>query len=71
MKLGQQRRRLKIDGFTLEDPIVFDYFDNIKDEGRDSALSRAIRIGVLTLAEDRISSFLANIRDEWPVMICG
>ena len=69
MKLDQRRKRIKINDFTLEDPVVFDYFDKLKEEERDSALSRAIRIGVLALAEDRISSFLANTRDELGIQL--
>ena len=64
MKLDQQLKQIKIDGFVLSDDVVFEFFDRVKDDERNAILARAIRIGVLALMEDRLSSFLANTTNE-------
>ena len=63
--LNQQDKRIKIDGFILEDDLVFDYFDTrVKPTDYDATMARAIHIGVMALQENRISAFLANTKDE-------
>ncbi len=64
LNLNQQLKQITIDGFVLSDDLVFDYFDSLKKEERNEMLSRAIRLGVLALEEDRFSSFLAKTESE-------
>lgn len=64
MRLDQQLKQVKIDGFVLSDDVVFDYFNILKEEDRNEMLAQAIRIGVLALVEDRFSSFLAKTENE-------
>ena len=64
MRLNQQLSRVEIDSFEIEDPLVFKYFNGLPETERNSALYRAIRIGVLALMEDRISSFFAKTTNE-------
>ena len=64
MKLNQQLSRVEIDSFEIEDALVFKYFNGLPEGERDSALHRAIRIGVLAMMEDRISSFFAKTTNE-------
>lgn len=64
INLNQQLKQITIDGFVLSDDLVFDYFDSVKKEDRNEMLSRAIRLGVLALEEDRFSSFLAKTESE-------
>ncbi len=64
MNLNQQLKRVEIKPFEIENDIVFNYFNNLPSEERDSRLLRAIYIGVLALMEDRISAFLAKTQNE-------
>ena len=64
MKLNHQLNRVEIESFELDDALVFKYFKGLSPEERDSALHRAIRIGVLALMEDRISSFFARTTND-------
>ncbi|MDR2084400.1 MAG: hypothetical protein LBP67_05345 [Bacteroidales bacterium] len=64
IKLNQQLNRVEIKEFEIENPIVFNYFNNLSVNERDEKLLRAIYIGVLALMEDRISSFLSKTSNE-------
>ena len=64
MKLNHKLSRVEIESFEVEDALVFKYFNGLPESERDSALVRAIRIGVLALMEDRISSFFAKTTNE-------
>src|SRR5690554_2345505 len=64
IKLNQKLKRLEIQNFELDNPIVFNYFDNLPASERDDKLVRALYIGVLALMEDRISSFLSKTSNE-------
>ena len=64
IKLNQQLKRVEIKEFEIENPIVFNYFDNLSASERDEKLLRAIYIGVLALMEDRISAFLSKTNNE-------
>lgn len=64
IKLNQQLNRVEIKEFEIENPIVFNYFNNLSANERDEKLLRAIYIGVLALMEDRISSFLSKTSNE-------
>lgn len=60
VKLSQQSKRVAVDSFEVENPVVFGFFDKLPASERDEALLKAINIGVLALMEDRLSSFLAK-----------
>jgi len=64
LKLNQQLKRVEIDSFEIENPIVFNYFDNVPASERNDRLLRAVYIGVLALMEDRISAFLSKTSNE-------
>ncbi|MDR0833600.1 MAG: hypothetical protein LBN93_05370, partial [Candidatus Symbiothrix sp.] len=64
IKLNQQLNRVEIKEFEIENPIVFNYFNNLPANERDDKLLRAIYIGVLALMEDRISAFLSKTSNE-------
>ncbi len=64
LKINQQLKRIEIKEFEIENPIVFNFFDNLPLNERDEKLLRAIYIGVLALMEDRISSFLSKTSNE-------
>ncbi|MDR0866597.1 MAG: hypothetical protein LBO74_16945 [Candidatus Symbiothrix sp.] len=64
IKLNQQLNRVEIKEFEIENPIVFNYFNNLSANERDDKLLRAIYIGVLALMEDRISAFLSKTSNE-------
>lgn len=69
MKINQQLKRVEIAGFEIENPIVFNYFDNLPANERDDKLLKAIYIGVLALMEDRFSSFLSKTTNELGVQL--
>src|SRR5690606_26530524 len=64
VSLNQQLQRIEISGFEIENPVVFNYFNNLSAAERDDKLIRAIYIGVLALMEDRISAFLSKTSNE-------
>lgn len=64
LKINQQLKRIEISSFEIENEVVFNYFNNLPSEERDSKLIRAIYIGVLAMMEDRIASFLSKTSNE-------
>jgi len=64
IKLNQKLKRVELQRFELDNPIVFNYFDNLPATERDEKLIRALYIGVLALMEDRISAFLSKTSNE-------
>lgn len=64
ISLDQKLKRVKVDGFELDNEIVFNYLDTLPTSQRDDALFRAIYIGVLALMEDRLSAFLSKTQNE-------
>lgn len=64
VSLSQQKKRVQINDFEIDNSIVFEYFDKLPSSERDAKLTRAIYIGVLAMMEDRISSFLARTSNE-------
>lgn len=70
MRLDHKLTRIEIDSFEISsDELVFQYFKSLPEQERDSALYRAIKIGVLAQMEDRFSSFLAKTSDELGVQL--
>lgn len=64
ISLNQKLKRLELKDFEVDNQIVFNYFNNLPSEERDSKLFRALYIGVLALMEDRISAFLSKTSNE-------
>jgi hypothetical protein len=64
ININQKLGRVEVSSFELENEVVFNYFNNLPANERDSKLIRAIYIGVLALMEDRISSFLSKTSNE-------
>lgn len=64
VNLDQQKGRVQIAPFEIDNSIVFSFFDKLPAAERDEKLHRALYIGVLALVEDRISSFLAKTSNE-------
>ncbi len=64
LRINQKLKRIEIEGFEINNDIVFNYFNNLPEVDRDEKLVRAIYIGILALMEDRLSSFLAKTSNE-------
>ncbi len=64
INLNQQLQRIEVKDFEIENPIVFNYFNNLSSSDRDEKLLKAIYIGVLALMEDRLSAFLSKTQNE-------
>ena len=64
VSLSQKKGRVEVDGFEIDNKVVFEFFNNLSSSERDKNLLKAINIGVLALMEDRISSFLAKTSNE-------
>lgn len=64
ISLDQQQKLLKLKEMTLNNQIVFEYFNNLPEAERDEKLMKAIYIGVLALMEDRLSAFLSRTQNE-------
>ncbi|NCT41606.1 MAG: hypothetical protein GW778_08105 [Alphaproteobacteria bacterium] len=64
LSLNQKNKRVQIEGFEVENQIVFNFFDKLPASERDEKLLKAINIGVLALMEDRLSSFLSKTSNQ-------
>lgn len=64
LSLNQQARRVEIDALSIDNEIVFSYFDKLPKEQREDKLARAIYIGVLAQLEDRLSTFLSKTANQ-------
>ena len=62
LSLNQKKRQVELDAFELKNELVFSYFDKLPSSERDAQLLKAIHIGTVALMEDRISSFLFDVR---------
>lgn len=69
MRIDHKLQRVQIDSFEVSDTLVYQYFDSLPEADRESALLRAIRIGVLAQKEDRFSAFLAKTTDDLGVQL--
>lgn len=69
MRIDHKLQRVEVDSFEISDELVFRYFDSLPEAERESALLRAIRIGVLATMEDRFSAFLSKTTDELGVQL--
>ena len=64
IKLNQKLKRVEIDSFEINNPIVFEFFNKLQVDQREDQLVKALYIGVLALMEDRLSAFLAKTSNE-------
>lgn len=64
IKVNQQLKRIEVKNFEIDNPIVFNYFDQLPVSERDEKLFKALYIGVLALMEDRLSAFLSKTSNE-------
>lgn len=64
VSLDQVKKHVKIAKHELQNDIVFRFFDKEPTDKRDSLYHRALYIGVLALAEDRLSAFLSKTSNE-------
>ncbi|MCP4176923.1 MAG: hypothetical protein GY756_04080, partial [bacterium] len=62
--LDQQKKLTNISKTSLENEIVFNYFNKLPKDERDNKFFKALYIGVLALMEDRMSAFLAKTSNE-------
>ncbi|MBQ2167717.1 MAG: hypothetical protein II449_00535 [Prevotella sp.] len=69
MRIDHKLQRVQVDSFEISDELVYHYFDSLPETERESALLRAIRIGVLATMEDRFSAFLSKTTDELGVQL--
>ena len=64
LSLDQQHKRVEIDNLTVQNDIVFSYFDRLPAAEREQQLFKALYIGVLALMENRLSAFLSKTANE-------
>ena len=69
MRIDHKLQRVQVDSFEISDELVYRYFDSLPEVERESALLRAIRIGVLATMEDRFSAFLSKTADDLGVQL--
>ena len=69
MRIDHKLQRVQVESFEISDRLVYQYFDSLPEADRESALLRAIRIGVLAQMEDRFSAFLAKTTDDLGVQL--
>lgn len=64
ISIDKKSRQVAFEGFTSNNPIVFNYFSQLPVKDRAKRLQQALHIGVIALMEDRIAAFLANTKNE-------
>ena len=69
MRIDHKLQRVQVDSFEISDELVYRYFDSLPETERETALLRAIRIGVLATMEDRFSAFLSKTTDDLGVQL--
>ncbi len=69
MRIDHKLQRVQVDGFEIADELVYRYFDSLPEKERETALLRAIRIGVLATMEDRFSAFLSKTTNDLGVQL--
>lgn len=62
MRIDHKLQRIQVDSFEISDELVYRFFISLPENERETALLRAIRIGVLATMEDRFRlSFLRQL----------
>ena len=69
MRIDHKLQRVLVDSFEISDELVYRYFDSLPEVERETAMLRAIRIGVLATMEDRFSAFLSKTTDDLGVQL--
>ena len=69
MRIDHKLQRIQVDSFEISDELVYRFFISIPENERETALLRAIRIGVLATMEDRFSAFLSKTTDDLGVQL--
>ena len=69
MRIDHKPQRIQVDSFEISDELVYRFFISIPENERETALLRAIRIGVLATMEDRFSAFLSKTTDDLGVQL--
>lgn len=64
VSLSQKKKRIELSSFSIDSPVIFEFFNSLPATERDAKLLKAISIGVLALMEDRIASFLSKTSNE-------
>lgn len=60
VKLDQAKKAVTVQGLRLEQRMVFEFFDKQPEAIRDQLAAKAMMIGVLALAEERLAAFLSR-----------
>ena len=62
MRIDHKLQRIQVDSFEISDELVYRFFISLPENERETALLRAIRIGVLaTMEVDFRLSFLRQL----------
>lgn len=69
MRIDHKLQRVQVDSFEISDELVYRFFVSLPENERETALLRAIRIGVLATMEDRFSAFLSKTTDDLGVQL--
>ena len=69
MRIDHKLQRVQVDSFEISDELVYRFFVSLPENERETALLRAIRIGVLAIMEDRYSAFLSKTTDDLGVQL--
>lgn len=69
MRIDHKLQRIQVDSFEISDELVYSFFVSLPENERETALLRAIRIGVLATMEDRFSAFLSKTTDDLGVQL--
>lgn len=69
MRIDHKLQRVQVESFEISDELVYQYFYSLPENERETALLRAIRIGVLATMEDRFSAFLSKTTNDLGVQL--
>lgn len=69
MRIDHKLQRVQVDSFEISDELVYRFFVSLPENERETALLRAIHIGVLATMEDRFSAFLSKTTDDLGVQL--
>lgn len=64
IRLDQALKRIRITDLEIEHEPAFQHFDRLPKEAYETEFLKALRIGILALEQERISSFLARTQDQ-------
>lgn len=64
IRVSSDEKTVSFPAFKATNPLVVNYFASLPDELRQSALERALAIGVMAMRDDRIAAFLSSTENE-------